>query len=35
MVIADKLKEGESHALLRQGVKGILSYEEARTQLAR
>jgi len=35
MVITDKLKEGESHALLRQGVKGILTYEEARTQLAR
>jgi len=35
IVIADKLKEGESHALLRQGVKGILTYEEARTQLAR
>ena len=35
LVVGDKLKEAESHALLRQGVKGILSYAEAREQLAR
>jgi DNA-binding NarL/FixJ family response regulator len=35
LVVGDKMKEAESHALLRQGVKGILTYEEAREQLAR
>jgi DNA-binding NarL/FixJ family response regulator len=35
LVVGDELKEAESHALLRQGVKGILSYAEARQQLAR
>jgi DNA-binding NarL/FixJ family response regulator len=35
LVVGDKLKESESHTLLRQGVKGILTYEEARDQLAR
>ncbi len=35
LVVADRLKEAESHTLLRQGVKGILSYEEAREQLGR
>ena len=34
LVVGDKLKEAESHALLRQGVKGILNYDEAREQLA-
>ena len=35
LVVADHLKEAESHALLRQGVKGILTYAEAREQLGR
>ncbi|HKS83129.1 MAG TPA: response regulator transcription factor [Candidatus Acidoferrales bacterium] len=35
LVVGDKLKEPESYALLRQGVKGILTYDEARDQLAR
>jgi DNA-binding NarL/FixJ family response regulator len=35
IVVGDKLKEGDSHALLRQGVKGILTYAEAREQLPR
>ncbi len=35
LVVGDALKEQESYALLRQGVKGILTYEEARLQLAR
>ncbi len=35
IVVGDKLKEGDAHALLRQGVKGILSYGEARDQLPR
>jgi DNA-binding NarL/FixJ family response regulator len=35
IVVGDKLKETDSHALLRQGVKGILTYEEARDQLPR
>jgi DNA-binding NarL/FixJ family response regulator len=35
IVVADKLKESDSHAFLRQGVKGILTYEEARDQLSR
>jgi DNA-binding NarL/FixJ family response regulator len=35
LVVGDKLKETESYSLLRQGVKGILTYAEARQQLAR
>jgi DNA-binding NarL/FixJ family response regulator len=35
LVVREKLKEAESHVLLRQGVKGILNYEEAREQLPR
>ncbi len=35
LVVGDKLKETESYSLLRQGVKGILTYTEARQQLAR
>jgi DNA-binding NarL/FixJ family response regulator len=35
LVVGDKVKENESHSLLRMGVKGILSYEEAKDQLAR
>src|SRR6202167_5492256 len=35
LVVGDNLKEAESHTLLRQGVKGILNYEEAREQLPR
>jgi DNA-binding NarL/FixJ family response regulator len=35
LVVADQMKEAESHILLRQGVKGILTYEEAREQLGR
>lgn len=35
LVVGDKLKEGDSYALLRQGVKGILNYAEAREQLPR
>lgn len=35
LVVGDKLKEAESYSLLRQGVKGILTYDEAREQLAR
>jgi DNA-binding NarL/FixJ family response regulator len=35
LVVGDKLKEADSYALLRQGVKGILNYEEAREQLPR
>jgi DNA-binding NarL/FixJ family response regulator len=35
IVVGDKLKETDSHALLRQGVKGILTYIEARDQLIR
>jgi DNA-binding NarL/FixJ family response regulator len=35
IVVGDKLKETDSHSLLRQGVKGILTYEEARDQLPR
>jgi DNA-binding NarL/FixJ family response regulator len=35
LVVGDKLKEAESYSLLRQGVKGILTYAEARQQLAR
>jgi DNA-binding NarL/FixJ family response regulator len=35
IVVGDKFKETDSYALLRQGVKGILNYEEAREQLPR
>jgi DNA-binding NarL/FixJ family response regulator len=35
IVIGDKLKEADAHALLRQGVKGILTYAEAKDQLPR
>jgi len=35
IVVGDKLKEADSYALLRQGVKGILNYAEAREQLPR
>jgi len=35
LVVGDKLKEGDSYTLLRQGVKGILNYTEAREQLPR
>jgi DNA-binding NarL/FixJ family response regulator len=35
LVVGEKLKEEGSHALLRQGVKGILNFEEARGQLPR
>jgi DNA-binding NarL/FixJ family response regulator len=35
LVVGDRLKESESYALLRQGVKGILTYSEAREQLPR
>lgn len=33
LVVGDNLQESDSHALLRQGVKGILTYSEAREQL--
>jgi DNA-binding NarL/FixJ family response regulator len=33
LVVGDKLKEADSYSLLRQGAKGILTYEEAREQL--
>ena len=35
LVVGDKLKEEDSYTLLRQGVKGILNYDEAREQLPR
>jgi DNA-binding NarL/FixJ family response regulator len=35
LVVGDRLKEADSYALLRQGVKGILTYAEAREQLPR
>src|ERR1700731_1940419 len=35
LVVGDKLKEADSWSLLRQGVKGILNYTEAREQLPR
>jgi DNA-binding NarL/FixJ family response regulator len=35
IVVGDQLKEADSHALLRQGVKGILTYGEAKDQLPR
>jgi len=33
LVVGDGFKETDSHTLLRQGVKGILNYSEAREQL--
>ncbi len=35
LVVGDRLKESDSYSLLRQGVKGILTYAEAREQLPR
>src|SRR5580704_5320991 len=35
LVLGDKLTESDCHAMLRQGVKGIMNYEEAREQLPR
>jgi DNA-binding NarL/FixJ family response regulator len=35
IVVGDKLKEEDHYTLLRQGVKGILNYDEARDQLPR
>jgi DNA-binding NarL/FixJ family response regulator len=35
IIVGEKLKEADSYALLRQGVKGILTYAEARDQLPR
>jgi DNA-binding NarL/FixJ family response regulator len=35
LVVGDNLKEADSYSLLRQGVKGILNYDEAREQLPR
>jgi len=35
LVVGDKFKESDSYGLLRQGVKGILNYAEAREQLPR
>jgi DNA-binding NarL/FixJ family response regulator len=35
LVVGDRLKESDSYTLLRQGVKGILTYAEAREQLPR
>ena len=35
LVVGDNLKEADSYTLLRQGVKGILNYKEAREQLPR
>lgn len=35
LVVGERVKESESYALLRQGVKGILTYAEAREQLSR
>jgi DNA-binding NarL/FixJ family response regulator len=34
LVVGEKVREAESYSLLRQGVKGILTYEEAREQLS-
>jgi DNA-binding NarL/FixJ family response regulator len=34
LVVGEKVRESESYSLLRQGVKGILTYEDARDQLA-
>jgi DNA-binding NarL/FixJ family response regulator len=33
LVVGDNLKEADSYTLLRQGIKGILNYAEAREQL--
>jgi len=35
LVVGDRFKEGDSYTFLRQGVKGILNYSEAREQLPR
>src|SRR5580700_290309 len=35
LVVGDNLKEADSYTLLRQGVKGILNYKEAREVLSR
>ena len=35
LVVGDNLSESDSYSLLRQGVKGILNYTEAREQLPR
>ncbi len=35
LVVGDNLKEADSYTLLRQGMKGILNYAEAREQLPR
>lgn len=35
LVVGDTLNEADSHTLLRQGVKGILNYNETREQLPR
>jgi DNA-binding NarL/FixJ family response regulator len=35
LVVGEKIGDEESYGLLRQGVKGILNYEEAREQLPR
>lgn len=35
LVVGERLKESDSYSLLRQGVKGILTYAEAREQLPR
>ncbi len=35
LVVGDNLSESDSYSLLRQGVKGILNYAEAREQLPR
>ncbi len=35
LVVGDTLNEADSHSLLRQGVKGILNYNETREQLPR
>jgi DNA-binding NarL/FixJ family response regulator len=35
LVVGDNLKEADSYTLLRQGMKGILNYAEARAQLPR
>jgi len=35
VVVGDHIKESDCHVLLRQGVKGILNYDEAREQLPR
>jgi DNA-binding NarL/FixJ family response regulator len=35
LVVAEKFAQAESHSLLRQGAKGLLTYADAREQLAR